>query len=386
MNCQTTETFRFIQPVGTTMGWLLTVAYLVSAFATPCAARDIYVNLQTGDNTNPGTKSAPLAACKRAVNLAEPGDVIHLLPAGAVYRESILFSNQSDITIEGNGVTLDGADPMPVTGWEQVADQRYRRKINRTRGDGHILVVRGKAERMGRSAGNSSLELYPAPEKLRPGQYCFVPLDQSTGWLYVAGSIQDLHWATRTNGLATRGKCANLRVRNLNARHFLNDGFNIHGQVAGIYFENIQGYDCFDEGLSAHDYCRCEVSDSKFWGCDRAVADVHGSITDYRDCEFRDSADIDVHFRGRRHSLTRCKIINNTQAAALVVGPSDRNTALDLLLKDVHIQGKTAERAVVRITGSQAKIEHSNFEHVEMNTTGSTVTASETTIDGTWTK
>lgn len=359
------------------------IAGLLLCWPSLCPARDIYVNPVDGANTNPGTKEAPLSGCKKAVALAKPGDVIHLLPAGSVFRQSIVLSGKKDLVIEGNGVTLDGADPIPKRDWEEVAPNRYRRRINRQR-DRYILVVNGKAEKMGRSAGK--LSPFPPPEKLKPGQFCYVPIDEKTGWLYVVGSIEKLEWARRESGLGTRGECSNIRVHNLNARHFLNDGFNIHGRVAGMKLTKIQGYDCFDEGFSAHDFTNCEIEDSSFWGCDRAVADVHGSVTHYRNCKFQGSSDIDVHFRGRRHSLTNCKIINNTNAAALVVGPPDRKATIDFSLKQTQIDGKRPEPARIKVTGSEVTIENCVFKHVDLDTSGSKVTTQKTTIDGPWRK
>ena len=53
-----------------------------------CSAQagDLYVNNQTGNDRNPGSAEAPLRSGRRAIALVQPGDTVHLLPGGAVYR------------------------------------------------------------------------------------------------------------------------------------------------------------------------------------------------------------------------------------------------------------------------------------------------------------
>ncbi|MEM7013179.1 MAG: hypothetical protein AAF585_17035 [Verrucomicrobiota bacterium] len=346
----------------------------------------IFVNPETGDDANDGSKSAPLATGQKAVSLAKPGDTIVLLPENAIYRQSITISRRSELTIEGNGVTLDGADPLPRDGWENLGQKLQRRKIARTRWDRHLLIVGGKANRMGRTAGKNSLDLFPAAEELEEGQFRFEPIDDEQGWLIVRGDVGDLEWATRPNGIGTSGECSGLVFRDLNARHFLNDGFNIHGHVVDSSFHNIDGYDCFDEGFSAHDTCECEIEGGRFWGCEHAIADVNNCITHYRNCEFRDSVHVDVLFRGTSHSLTNCRIINTTEATALSAGPGgEKDKPFKLSLDSVEIVSKRAGNpAAVRIDGGTARLNSCWFENVALNTIGADVESSDLTLKGKW--
>ncbi len=144
---------------------------------------------------------------------------------------------------------------------------------------------------------------------------------EKEGWLYVRGSTKNLGWATRVNGIATGGTCRNLVVRNLNTRNFLNDGFNIHGDSRELRFEAITGYDCFDEGFSAHETSECRIDGGRFSGNENGVADVNASETVYRNCEFTGNVNVEVLFAGAPRHLIDCRIVNTTAVTALSAGP-----------------------------------------------------------------
>lgn len=182
----------------------------------------------------------------------------------------------------------------------------------------------------------------------------------------------------RSNGLGTGGKNSNITVRNLNARHFLNDGFNIHGHAVGMKFENIRGYDCFDEGFSANDTCECAIDTGVFYGNENAIADVNDCETHYRNCEFRDSVSVDAFLIGRKHSLIDCRIFNTTPAAALTAGPrGEPGRPFGIWLERVAIKGCTDQAARVRINGGTVEIVDCQFENAAVNTQGANVTTSQ---------
>lgn len=341
------------------------------------SAADLFVNSQRGSDTNSGSKDEPVATIQHAVGLAEDGDTIHLYPKNAVYRQQVVLNGRSNLTIEGNGVTLDGADPLPESGWESIENGLFRRRLPRTAWDRHLLIINGRTERMGRTQSSNSAE-FPEPDQLRQGQFCFETIDDVSGWLYVSGKPVSLEWAVRPNGIGTGGKNSGITVRNLNARHFLNDGFNIHGQSVGMMFENIRGFDCFDEGFSAHDACECSIEGGLFYGNENAIADVNDCETHYRNCEFRDSVSVDVLLIGRKHSLTDCRILNTTTAAALTAGPrGDAGKPFHLHLEHVRVEGRTDRAARVRINGGIVQQIDCRFKNADVNTLGATVVVSQ---------
>ena len=315
----------------------------LTLIAPACAGetRAWFVDIEQGDDRNSGEAAAPLAMAQRAVDLAQPGDTIHLLPEGAVYRQMILLRGKSGLTIEGHGVTLTGADPLPADGWEEVSAGMHRRRLACPRvgkQDRHILVLGGRAQRMGRSP--TARPDFPPPEQLEEGQFTWQPIDDKTGWLYVRGPVDGLEWAVRMAGLATSGHVRDVTVRNLHARHALNDGFNIHGDARGMRFSHISGYENYDEGFSAHDTCQCWIEHGRFWGNDNAVYDVNTADTYYLDCEFRDSVSVEVGFQGGDHRLDQCRIVALARSALrLSAGQTTDGT-------------KTTVPGVCRLTGT----------------------------------
>lgn len=340
---------------------------------SPLAAANLHVNPEVGSDANVGSEEAPFKTLQAAINKATEGDVIHLHPQGAIYRQSGHFRSQVGITIEGNGVTLDGADPLPTTGWEEIEDGLFRRKLKRTPLDRHLLIFEGRMERMGRTQSSNSPE-FPTVSELKPGQFCFENIDEAFGWLYVRGDITKLEWATRVNGIATSGECRKLAVRNLCARNFLNDGFNVHGDCRELQFQDIEGFDCFDEGFSAHESAQCTTDRGTFFGNQNGIADVNSAETTYRNCRFYGNVNVDVLLIGSKHALVDCEIINSTSAAALVAGPRTKGEPFVLHVERVSITTKDKDQSArVRLDGGDVKIHECRFVHVDLNTTGSNV-------------
>lgn len=372
--------------------WCLLVAvgsHSVSFSPALVQARTWYVNVAEGDDTQPGTAEAPLATAQRAIDRAQPGDIIELLPAEAVARQMISFRDKHELTIEGNGVTLTGADPLPDDGWENVGPSLFRRRLTAKRigkSQRHLLIVDGRAQRMGRSP--STRPEFPKPEQLTPGQFCWQPIEGDDGWLYVCGTTAGLEWSVRMAGLATSGENRNITVRNLNTRHALNDGFNIHGDARGMRFYHVTGYENFDEGFSAHDTCQCWIEDGRFWGNDNAAFDVNLADSYYRRCEFRDSLSVEVGFAGGEHRLEGCRIVAAGKTAiAMVEGGhpmvGDRKIPCNAVMADcVVCSADDTVRPLHFGQNVDVQLKDCRFEGVTIHNRGAEITADQTTLDG----
>ena len=305
------------------------VAVAIAMACPPVSAADWYVHADSsvGDNANDGSRDAPVATLQRAVTLATAGDTIHLLPEGALFRQTVVLNTGDDqLTIEGNGCTLSGADPIPAEGWQPAGEGLWKRRIGIPRWDRHLLIVDGRAESMGRTPSTPKTDPFPDADQLQPGQFRFdyIDGDEKEGWLTVRADPgrHALEWGTRSNGLATSGKLRGGTVRNLNARHCLNDGFNIHGDARELVFEKISGYDNYDEGFSAHDTCECVIRDSRFLRGDHAIADVNQAETHYQRCFFSSAINCNVVFQGGVHSLIDCEIEVGGKETALSISTS----------------------------------------------------------------
>lgn len=301
---------------GLTCGTGLLVALVLLLAAGSGDARDWHVHPREGNDDNAGTSEAPLATPAEAIRKASSGDRIVLHPEGALYRQSLPLDGAAPgLVIEGNGVTLTGADPLPEEDWESLGNELHRLRVSRPPMDRHLLIVEGRAQRMGRAVDNPIA--FPSAGELEPGEFRFDPISETEGWLTFHGDPVDLEWSVRRNGISTSSALRNLHVHRIHARHFLNDGFNIHGDAQGLRFHEIRGYENFDEGFSAHDTASCWVYDSVFEKNENAVADVNAADTFYRDCRFANSEKYEVLFRGGRHSLEDCVIQPGPESLAL---------------------------------------------------------------------
>jgi hypothetical protein len=232
-------------------------------------AADIYVNNQTGRDGHPGTKDQPLAAANRALRMAQPGDTIHLLPPGAVYRETLNLSNKSGLVIEGNGCTMSGADPLPddPAAWESVGEDLFRRQVRANNENRYILVKDGKGQRMGRNKFRREplAAQFPPLDRLQPGEFRVEPIPgERSAWLYVKGSLANLEWSVRQQGVMTGGHVRDITIKNLNARHALNDGFNLHADAQNVTLIHVDGSENYDNGISPHGACSMTVEDGVF--------------------------------------------------------------------------------------------------------------------------
>ena len=110
--------------------------------------------------------------------------------------------------------------------------------------------------------------------------------------------------------------CSHIIVRNVTAVRAANDGFNIHGQLVGIRFENVRALSNADEGISAHEEVRMDVDGAEIaWNgsFDAGVADVGKSTTNYKNCEVHDNVGAAFKFYGQSHSVTDTLIYNQTK-------------------------------------------------------------------------
>jgi hypothetical protein len=321
-------------------------------------AKNLYVNNQTGTDRDPGSSESPLRSVRRAVAMVQPGDTIHLLPDGAVYREMISLAGKSDFTIEGHNCAVSGADPLTSdpAKWEKVGDGLHRIQLRRTLEDRHILVVNGKAQMMGRTKYNirargnerrdgfeavkkALISQYPKPAELKKGQFAWEPIDPRAGWLYVKGSLENLEWSVRSQGVQTDGNTSNVTIRNLRARHALNDGFNFHGNAQNYRLDNVAGEGCFDNGISPHGACSFSVEDGQFLGNEMAVGNDFLTETRFVRCTIGQSTQEELMFIGGKHLFEDC-VIHAAAPVAVRLVYSKPGPGRWMALKEVAMSGK----------------------------------------------
>jgi hypothetical protein len=203
------------------------------------------------------------------------GDTIVLVPGSGPYREMldvrVRGTLAAPIVIEGNGETVTGAEPFEfrfngATGlWEYTLPDPVSNQAggaaNRFR---HLVTYRGQRLLLERVGGRLTSDLATLSDDgltLVLGN-----ASASSGWEIGVRPI-----AVRVSSADTEPVAWHHVYRNLRATGARNDGFNLHGTGTDLRFENIEGFNNFDEGFSAHDSIHCSIDGGVFWGNDNGL-------------------------------------------------------------------------------------------------------------------
>lgn len=325
-----------------------------------------------------------------AIKLAAPGDTIYLEPK--VYRDYAGFHGKKGepgkpITLDGNGATLKGSDPLDPAQWRQVspglfaADHLLPRLSDAVIGRWFFLID-GKMQRMGRTSKGKSVGLRK-PEELKPGEWTFVkdvsrekpPSQQIYGSFYLClAPGQDLASAgieipVRSAGVQFSGDNAHLIIRNLTATHVYNDGFNIHGDCRNVIFENIRAIECGDDGISAHESAQYQVDGFVSIGNSTGICDTGTAQTSYTNVFIADCIGFDLYFLDEgRYSLTNAVVLSSAQNPFTVTSRMEggcRLTMENVLIRRLVVMGSgnVAGRAIVEAN-------RCNVEGLDINVSG----------------
>ncbi|MFA6293421.1 MAG: right-handed parallel beta-helix repeat-containing protein [Victivallales bacterium] len=148
-------------------------------------ALEYYVDNTVGDDKFSGTsktvaenKVGPFRSITKAVLAAKAGDTVLVIPTGKPYRETVNLYGMKNgepgkpITIDGQGVTVSGAEECPPAGWRIWKDDVVMRDDFPWKAAGGsytpfsvVFVVDGKLQ----------LET-TACDVLQPGEFCYIPL------------------------------------------------------------------------------------------------------------------------------------------------------------------------------------------------------------------
>jgi hypothetical protein len=351
-------------------------------------ATDYYVDPALGDDhasglaAKPDGPNGPVKTIARAIKAAQPGDTVNL--ATAVYKESAVFYNRvgepgKPITLDGHGATLDGSDALNVADWPEVSPGLFRND-NLLRLDDAVIqrwffLWDGKMNHMGRTSKGLRPD-FKKPEELQSGEWTFIKDEtrsvpkaaQIYGSFYVklppGQKFADAHIAApvRSAGVQMSGTNKWLVIRNVNAAHVYNDGYNIHGSCRDCVFEHIGAFECGDDGISAHDDCQYRVDGLVSIGNSTGIADTGDSITEYNHVFIRDCLGIDLLFFGtNRHVIHNGVVLSHAHTVASVSGGEPGAGKLSLTLDNVFIR-RDAVPAEARV-GKDASLD---LQHVTM--------------------
>ena len=276
---------------------LISLLVLWGALGSIGFAETYRVDGRNGNDENDGV-SKPFKTLSRALRSLKTSDTLIIRKMDEPYREALRLrvggTPERPLVIEGNGATVSGADPAPKTGWV---------------GNGDIYVLAQPKEVKFLFGPETRYERAKSLAKLgeeqwtwADGKLYFRPTHSKTPADY------DLEMSVRISGVATVG-AGEIVVRDLICKHFWNDGFNIHGGSAPLWFENITGVWNGDEGFSAHENAECYVRGGYFahnyW---HGIADITFSRTHYANIVVRDNRMKGIYFTGGMHSVTDSEV------------------------------------------------------------------------------
>jgi hypothetical protein len=174
---------------------------------------------------------------------------------------------------------------------------------------------------------------------LKDGQFAWEPIDAGAGWLYVKGPLEKLEWAVRTQGIYTDREVHNVTIRNLHARHALNDGYNIHGNAQGLKLLNVTAHECFDNGISPHGACSFTVQDSQFLRNEMAAGNDFLTETLFLRCTLAGSVQEELMIIGGQHIFEDCTIRGGGPVLVRLV-ISRPGPGRPAALKEIELSGK----------------------------------------------
>ena len=359
----------------------LCVAGLFFTGGTGLWGRDLYVNPETGDDTANGLAASvssagrPVRSIARGIRLASAGDTVHL--AQGIYkgrREQVGFYNKAGepgkpIVLDGHGATIDGCEPLDPERWSCVAPGLYRSDTlhrdcfhaNEEYVARAYFLFDGRMNRMGRSLKGPKAP-YKTPEALQPGEWTY---QADTHAFFVKTALEQALEAARievpwvTTGIQIAGDCHDIIIRNVRAARVLNDGYGIAvGSVPGsivrrVRFENIEAFECGDDGLSAHGDCEIFVEGflsqrngtgictcGRSWNNRVVIREAHG-------------LDLDIYAGCGPQVFSNSLIVCHGIRPVTVSAGKDTNTVCTLVLDNVLVRGLSngvARTGIVRVS------------------------------------
>jgi hypothetical protein len=271
------------------------------AFSALAVGRTIHVDAAagndewTGASGKPSGQEGPLKTIQRAVDQAQPGDMIFLAPGSGPYREEVMIKKVSGmpgspITLEGSGCTVDVGVDVSEGPWESDGDRWILNSDLRY--DPHAKGLNQRA-----LANFRGQPMYHDSKKTSLTEAGSVGVDESGRLTFhftenlkppFRGLVVPRLYTIC--GVAIQGS-SYWHIKNLHARGAGNDGFNLHGRGEGIVIENCSAMFSGDEGISSHDTIHAEVKDCLFAFNASSVTDINRSVTSYANCiaAFNDS-------------------------------------------------------------------------------------------------
>ncbi len=249
----------------------------VFLLAAPAAGRDIFVDNMGGNDTFTGMqrrcsadRSGPVRTIAKALRLAQSGDRIILAKNDEPYRESITLSGARHsgfmdvpFTIEGEGVVLEGAAPVPKGAWEHYKKAVFRFRPPRLHHQ-QLFIDNVPAVRV---CGDP---LSASPPKLEKLEWCL-----HGGYIYFCvepTTLPDDYNLTHSS-LETGITLKNVEkvgIIGLTVQGFQLDGINLHNSAKKVYLGGVTVRGNGRNGITVGGACQVEIDGSTIGNNGRA--------------------------------------------------------------------------------------------------------------------
>ncbi|MFC3197726.1 right-handed parallel beta-helix repeat-containing protein [Parapedobacter deserti] len=326
---------------------ILMLLSLCAVFSSTCLGESIYVHPQNGSDSSKGDFSAPFRTLKKAVSVVMPGDTIHLYPM--VYQESLEFRNNKSgtpdkpIVVEGHGAIIDGAVPLVLSSWEKLPDGIYKNtKLPLIKGfdiSRYNFFFNNEMIRMGRTSKGIKAPFKPY-ESLKQGEWTYSESESAFYIKTAPGTSLTSYKITApilSNGVSFTS-CSYVTIKNITAMRVINDGFNIHGDCVGLYFENITARDCGDDGFSAHENSLVRVNGFTSIGNSTGVCSINNSSSEMANILIKDCIGHDIFFpQGGVNVIRNCVVLSSSQKGITVGAQPDLNFYSTLIFDNLLV-------------------------------------------------
>lgn len=292
---------------------------LMLAIAAACTCGASSTQAATLKVDRRGQTPGAYATIAQATAAVRAGDTIELIPGSGPYREMLdikaLGTKFSPIIFEGNGETVTAAETFKFTFNSGTAQWEYVLPVpisNQATGSAntfrHLVTYRGQRLLLDRVGGGLTSDLATLSEnglKLILGD-----ASPTEGWEIGVRPI-----AVRISGAVADPEPVPWHhvYRNLRVTGARNDGFNLHGTGTDVHFENIEAFNNFDEGFSAHDAIHCSINGGAFWGNDNGLYNESSSAIaiDANDIQAYANLGSGISMRQGASSLTNSQAWDN---------------------------------------------------------------------------
>lgn len=321
---------------------MLFVSIFVILILSAANAKSIYVDPKNGSDLAAGNKKAPFSTIKKAIDVTAPGDTVHLSPV--IYHESITFNaeksgtSEKPIVVDGHGAIIDGASPLDIRTWEKVGNGLYKNtQLQLIKGFDIIrwaFFFNDQINRMGRTSKGVKA-VFKTPEALGLNEWTY---DEHEKAFYIrtdpSKSLAEINIKAPvlTNGVAFSAS-RYIVVKNITTRRVINDGFNIHGDCFGLYFENIRAEHCGDDGFSAHENSMTRVNGFTSIDNSTGVCSINNSCSEMSNVIIKDCVAWDIFFpQGGTNIVHNCVVLSSSQNGICAGAQPDQNFYSSLVL------------------------------------------------------